>query len=145
MVYVALEANHRYKSEEAIKLLNLIKQVYEIYPTLTTATHRPEIVAIGKLVFAAWDKCNAYNMQSTSNINTSSMESLAHWVHGLRQCLGLAQTRPLTPADTPLGGTLQEDISNVDLFDLDDLDLDNFDWSAWEGPYLNSGWYTSTT
>ena len=127
MVYIILEAHHRFDSDAVMDLWSLVGRVYVNHPTLMTAASRSDIAPIARITLAAWWRLHMMN-ESTPP---------PQWIQGLLQKSHLPEIALKSGSST----VERQHRSNDNQDCLLDFDFDLIDWSFWENLHLEPASY----
>ena len=124
MVYIILEAHHRYDSDAVVELWSLLGRVFINHPTLMTAASRSDIAPIARITLAAWWR---QHLRDESR-------SPPQWIKELRQKSHLPEIDPRS-GSLAAGHPRTNDDHQGCPTDLD-FDFDLIDWSFWDTLHL---------
>jgi hypothetical protein len=128
VVYIILEAHHRFEDDAVADIWSLIRRVYEFHPELTTAVHRPEIVSVARITVAAWQRRHAYIMcQQRNNVDLSGDYEPPQWISEVCRKFDF----PLVNTAFAASSTTHEYPFDTGQLLLSDFDFDSIDWSFW--------------
>lgn len=129
VVYILLEATHRYEEEGVKDIWSIIRRTYETHSELRTADHRQDVTVAARITASAWLKyaTHMHKQDPTRHDETPG------WVASLCQTFNLPQPNHwLSTADAPVCSDAHDPLAI-------DFDLDMIDWSTWDRAYLNGG------
>ena len=140
VVYIILEAHHRFDNDTVEELWLLIGKVHAHHPTLMTAVSRPDIASIARITMVAWQRRHAYvqqRYQQRCNTNLLNEPEVPSWVQELRQKLDLPQVDPMPAPDA----TAREPAFDASQLLPLDFDFDVIDWKFWETSHADATLY----
>lgn len=135
VMYVVLEAHHRFDSDTVADLWALIGRVYTTRPESENVIARPEMASIARITLAAWRRHASHMRQQRNEIEQPQ------WISDLCHNFDLPPVNSTLPTESP-SLPLTPDTSMLLPVDFD---FDVFDWSVWDDPALNAGLYATTT
>ncbi|KAH8169376.1 fungal specific transcription factor domain-containing protein [Sarocladium implicatum] len=129
-IYVILEANHRCEKAEVEDIWKTISRTYEVHEELRTADHRQDVTFAARITSSAWQRYQAHLRQLGA-----SPKPNPDWITEVQKTFHLQQ--PVSGSKGP-----EERPATAESADLGfDLDLDMIDWSAWDAPYFDVGFF----
>lgn len=140
MVYIILEAHHRFDDDAVANLWSLISRVYVIHPSLINAVHRPDIASIARITLVAWQRRYAHiqqQCQQRHNFDLLNESQPPPWILELRRKFELPDVDSTLGADS----TEREPVIDASQLLPLDFDFDLIDWSFWEDPHLDAALY----
>jgi hypothetical protein len=131
VVYIILEAHHRFDNDTVEELWLLIGKVYIHHPTLMTAASRPDIACIARITLVAWQRRHTHvqqRYQQRRNTDLVNELEVPSWVRELRQKLDLPHVDRMPAQDA----TAPEPTFDASQLLPLDFDFDVIDWTFWE-------------
>ena len=124
VVYLLLEANHRFDQDEVANLWSLIHDVYDVHPELRAAGHRSEWDLVAHIMIVAWQKHKIYVQECHVRRNEPIVREDPEWIMDLRCNFGIPDS-DLSMPDSSMhmpeldpNWTLPDDL----LFDFNTID-----------------------